>query len=247
MKSPWPRLVRLIAACLIGMAAPALSQSEAAKPQLVLIETDPWLMVVGSDSPEFALYDDGLVVFRRADGYFSVRLAPEEQASLFGRFTVAGLDEHYDAARATDQPTNIFIDFRGEKPAATLVYGSLRRPGTKDRLPEMLVSMYDAFHDFDHPRATAWLPDKIEVMVWPYEYAPEESIAWPTDWPGLDAEDTVARGEESFSIYLPSARFDELRAFLATRRQRGAVEIEGRKWAVSIRYPFPGEHRWIIQ
>ena len=32
-------------------------------PLIVLIERDPWLMVIGSDSPSFALYDDGTLIY----------------------------------------------------------------------------------------------------------------------------------------------------------------------------------------
>jgi len=35
------------------------------KPIVVLIETDPWLMVIGSDVPTFALYESGQIIYKK--------------------------------------------------------------------------------------------------------------------------------------------------------------------------------------
>ena len=81
-------------------------------------------------------------------------------------------------------------------------------------------------------------------MIWPYEYAPEASIVWPKNWPGLHDVSTVKRGD-SYSIFVPSADYAAVRHFLDTEKEKGAVEIGGKKWAVSIRMPFPGERSWM--
>lgn len=80
-------------------------------------------------------------------------------------------------------------------------------------------------------------------MLWPYEYAPDASIRWPMEWPGLDSPQASRRGD-SYSIYLPGKSLDDLRAFLGTRREKGAVEVGGKKWAASHRYVFPSEPTW---
>src|SRR5262249_23258055 len=98
--------------------------------------------------------------------------------------------------------------------------------------------------DIDEQRkakGSAWLPQKIEVMFWPYEYAPEESIVWPKDWPGLFAKDTRKRHEDSCSVYLDSEKLSKLRHFLSTEKNKGAVSIDGKKMATAYRYPFPWE------
>lgn len=81
-------------------------------------------------------------------------------------------------------------------------------------------------------------------MIWPYEYAPDRSIDWPADWPGLTSEHSVRRGN-AYSIFVPAADLERLIAFLGTRRERGAVQIGGRKWAASIRLPIPMERMWM--
>jgi hypothetical protein len=105
----------------------------------------------------------------------------------------------------------------------------------------------DALKRIDQERTrsgTPWLPPEIEVMLWPYEYAPEASIHWPADWPGLTAASTRRRGD-SFSVFVPSSKLSELLKFIASRKERGAVAIEGKKMAISFRFPFPGEQLWM--
>lgn len=35
------------------------------QPVVVLIETDPWLMVIGYDVPSFTIYENGQIIFRK--------------------------------------------------------------------------------------------------------------------------------------------------------------------------------------
>ena len=156
----------------------------------------------------------------------------------------------------TDLPeTRMYLDLDGAK-LATTIHG-LMRANTKlpayttfpsdregDRLPASVSELYDYLTQLDFPGATRWEPERVEVMVWDYSYAPEESISWPSEWPGLDAPSTVRRGD-SYSVFLPGTELPRLRELLRARRQRGAVEIDGRNWAVAIRYPFPGESVWL--
>ena len=38
---------------------------EYGQPIVVLVETDPWLMVIGSDVPTFALYENGQIITKK--------------------------------------------------------------------------------------------------------------------------------------------------------------------------------------
>jgi hypothetical protein len=92
-------------------------------------------------------------------------------------------------------------------------------------------------------RAKEWVPDLIEVMIWPYEYAPEKDLEWPNDWPGVGDAKTTIRGD-GYSLFLDKTRYRELHRLLSRRKQRQAVRINGKKWAVAMRFPFPNEHVW---
>lgn len=219
-----------------------------ALPKIVLIERDPWAMVIGSDSPTFALYDDGKAIYLTKAGYRSVDLSTAEMAALLAGVdapALPALARHYDAAAATDQPTEILAVYDGDKPAIISVYGSLKSPDIRKAVPAKIAAAYDRLTAFTHVGATDWLPEKIEVMIWPYDYAPEKSIVWPAGWPGLDSPDAVKRRDGAYSLFVPSAKLPELKRFLETRREKGAVEIGGKKWAVDLRLPFPGEQSWM--
>lgn len=200
-------------------------------------------MVVGSDSPRLALYEDGLVIYRTDSDFKSVKLSKHEVDQLQTSLDIDALAcvvGHYEAADGTDQATETIFIGRGDKLASISVYGAPIGP----KVPKAMTAAYQKLVKFDHPSARTWLPDKVEVIVWPYNYAPEASIIWPQEWPGLHSADTVKRGN-GFSIYLPAADYPRLVEFLKGRNEKGAVEIGGKKWAADVRFPFPREEMWM--
>ncbi|MBO9622650.1 MAG: hypothetical protein J7500_08050 [Sphingomonas sp.] len=161
----------------------------------------------------------------------------------FDRRELRNLSGRYEADDATDQPGNDLLIYDRDTPFYISVYGSLENQSVRLKLPEAVVVSFDRLIKFSSSNARAWLPSVVEVMVWPYEYAPDRSIFWPERWPGLKAPTTRKDGD-SYSIFLPSSELPALKAFLATRKEKGAVEIDGHKWAASIRLPFPHEALW---
>ncbi|RST31346.1 hypothetical protein HMF7854_11220 [Sphingomonas ginkgonis] len=151
---------------------------------------------------------------------------------------------HYDADTATDQPEENLLVYRGDKPTFISVYGSLKTPEVRSQVPAPIVTLYDTLKNVNLRPNAEWLPDRIEVMVWPYNYAPDASTKWPTNLPDLNDPRTIKRGD-SFSIYIPSSKLAEVRALLARRTEKGAIKINGKKWAASIRFPFPTERLWL--
>lgn len=218
-------------------------KGEGHQPLVVLLESNPWATVIGSDSPRLALYDDGLVIYRAEAAFKSVKLSGPEATKLQASLNVNALAcvlGHYEAEDATDQPTETIFIGRGGKLSPISVYGIPEGPA----VPAAMTAAYEKLVKFDHPAARTWHPEKVEVMVWPYDYAPEASIIWPKEWPGLDSPETVKRGD-SFSIYLPAADYPRLIEFLKGRNEKGAVKIGGKKWAADVRFPFPREEEWM--
>ncbi len=234
------------------------------KPIAVLVQTDPWLMVIGSDIPRVVLYDDGQVIFLKEDKnkrqvFFQKRLSADELASMKKKISSFGdyskLKRHYEIISATDQPeTRIYLDLGGQA-FVTSVYGleisdrkdpphsSSRAEQQHDALPKAIRDLHAYMTSLDFADAKPWVPQYIEVMIWGYDYAPDESIHWPKEWPGLESPSTLKRGN-SYSIFLPGNQLPKLLDFLKTQKEKGAVEIGGKKWAVSFRYTFPGEPVW---
>ena len=226
----------------------AARRSDVPGPLVVLLDSDPWATVIGSGSPTFALYEDGTVIQQTANGFSTTRLTDQELKRFLGRLNLQALSQSYgrfEAENATDQPDQDLLVYGDERPVFVSVYGSLKDNNIRARIPKEVNAAYDMLTQFKHPKSRAWLPENIEVMIWPYENAPEPSVRWPQEWPGLDDSKTVKRGDDSFSIFMPSQKLVELRAFLKRRNEKGAFEIDGQKWAASIRFPFPHEKLWM--
>ena len=229
------------------MALAAARNSSSPSPLIVALSSDPWLMVIGSDSPTFALYSDGTAIFRTRSGYHSTKLDRNQLDSFvqtFDRPDLAKLSGRYVAADATDQPDNSLLVYAGKAPFYITVYGSLEDELIRSKLPPPVMNAFDRLRSFSASNARPWLPNKVEVMVWPYEYAPDQSIVWPKQWPDLKDPTTRKRGD-SYSIFIPSSELPALKTLLASQKEKGAVKIDGKKWSASIRLPFPQEALWM--
>lgn len=216
-------------------------------PLIVLLSSDPWQMVIGSDSPAFALYSDGTVLFRRKDGYATTKLTPTDLSDLTRAFSdpsLRPLSGRYEATYDTDQPENDLLLYDRKVPLYVTVHGSLDDAEVRAKVPDAILAAFDRLRNFDSSRAQRWLPTKIEVMVSPYENAPNPSIIWLKRWPGLASPTTRRRGD-SYSIFIPSSELPNMRSFLSTKKEKGAVEIDGKKWSADIRMPFPHEELWM--
>jgi hypothetical protein len=237
--------------------------SESSVVDLILFERNPWRTVIGSDSPVFVHYSDGLTIFLSGKSYKSVRLSEEEGAELLSRFLSLGeLKPNYSFLQGidvTDLPA-IELYFRsvGELKRVT-VYGSLKMAavaaGTSvpnglienlvykggAAVPKALIENLLYLESYSHQGAIDWSPAYVELMVWPFEYAQEESIFWPEGFPDIDSFSTIKRGSSSYSIYLPYSMNQELMALLRTSKQGGALVMNGKKWAFDTRIPFPHE------
>jgi len=113
-------------------------------PVLVLVETDPWAMVLGADSPRFALYENGLAIYRIKDGFRQILLDGQRAADLRKAVNVgalACLNKHYSTAgEVTDQPSELLFFGRGGTLSSISVYGSIPASGEPTDLPLTNVS-----------------------------------------------------------------------------------------------------------
>lgn len=237
----------------------------ASAPVLVVLERNPWLMVIGSDSPTFASYDDGTVIYLKTtatqDELFLHRQISRAAQALRAivPYDLTKFADYYELSSWTDQPTTIIWT-----PKKTVsIYGRWRRTSVVDETssPEMKeiidreaklsaslpAEIRATLEKIDEERklpGVGWLPRQVEIMLWPYEYAPDDSTIWPKDWPALSTSNTVRRGN-SYSVFLPLAELPRLRELLTNRKEKGGILIEGKKMAVAYRFPFPKEAQWM--
>jgi len=213
-------------------------------PKIVLTEYNPWAMVIGSDSPTFVLYDSGIIIYKDFDinDIVSVKINSEEMVDFIKSLNLSDslflLPNYFSASDWTDQPSNeLVLNFDSLK--TIYIYGSLRNESeSREKTPTVLLDIFDKLINYNNNSADVWRPEKIEVMAWDYSYSPEEPVKWPDAWPDLNDKNTVDN-DGLYSIYLDSKYFDDFLNLINNLGEKQAVEIDGKKFAVSYRFPFP--------
>ena len=234
-----------------------------ARPLTILIESKPFL--VGADTPKVALYDDGTLIYlKKYDKmrYFYVKKILDGK-SLNELRKLLSLTDNFIKLKKIFNLTNITDLFTvriyisdGEKSKAVSVYGMIpettERPAMwvparlqkPDRLPEEFKKFYDIITNISYQDAEFWIPDYIEILIWPYGYeSDKEYLPWPGKWPSLSHPLTRKYGD-SYSLYIAGTELYNLKNFLSERKQGQAVLIDGKKWSISYRFVFPGEFIW---
>jgi hypothetical protein len=205
-------------------------------------------MVVGSDSPTFLLYENGTVIYLRDSAYVSTKLSPTEVESFvggLGRDNLVRLKDSYTISEWTDQPTSVLsvrTDDTNYKKIS--IYGDLRslRADSAEAipLPDELTRALRRVLKYNNANSSPWMPEYIEVMIWPFDYAKGKVADWPAKWPGIADKKTI-KHKNTYSIFIPESQYDELKKFMAQLKETQAVRIDNKKWAVSTRFPFPHE------
>jgi hypothetical protein len=219
---------------------------EYGKPLVVLLETNPWLMVIGSDSPSFVLYDNGVLIYSEIiDRKLFRKLVVFNQNEMNEFIEYLSIDESiYDldkeiiSSEWTDQPTNI-IYLNIMKMKKIMVYGRVETSNdVRNRTPDAFINLYDKIKHYRKENSFEWMPPKIEVMFWDYNYAPK-SRKWIEGFPDLNSQSTINRGGDSYSIFIEGDEYELFIKYFKEMGEKEAVEINGRKMAISYRIPFP--------
>jgi len=243
------RLTLILMSCFISNYGFAQQQwnEEYGEPLIILIETDPWLMVIGSDVPTIALYESGNVVYKRIEKdkmeYYSVKLDSEQTQQLILDLEITenliDLPDYVQASDWTDLPTNeLILNF--DTVIVKQVYGSLRNDNEdRKRTPTEFLTAYDNLIKYKNEKEERWLPDYIEIMLTDYSHSPEKPIMWPKEWPDLNDETTISWHEDLYSVYIPKTEFQKFIDLIYKLEEKQAVELNGKKFSISYRLPFP--------
>ncbi len=248
------RILGVFAMGLIPLSPMPQALGMPPQPLVLLYIRDPWRMVIGSDSPRFALYENGLVIYASGEkkpekAFLSKLLSPIELKELLTTLDLerrlVGLDgKKFSASSATDQPRNQLRYSINGQSREIEVYGPPhgRQPGDPgaESVPKPFLEIFDFLTLYHAKGAKPWLPPQIEVMIWPFDYSRETPQPWPKEWPGLDDPATRKRGNDSYSLFLDSRHFSAFLDLLRGMRSSQAVSIGDKKWAISYRIPFPG-------
>src|SRR5208337_4255165 len=218
------------------------------QPAVLFTEYNPWAMAIGSDMPTFALYKDGTVIYWQGDHskgkYVSAHLSSSQMGDLLKAARLDELQEvgaRYCLEDVTDLPTNV-LTVSGPQGYKTIeVYGVIRdlAQSTQTGLPVQLDTAFRTLLAFRATDAQDWRPPYFEVIVWPFTYA-KSSADWPAEFPGL-ADKNTKKTRDGYLLFLPIGKLDQYRKFAAGLTSKEAVKINGEKWTMSARFPFPHE------
>jgi hypothetical protein len=217
----------------------------------VLIEHNPWAMVIGADTPRVSLFADGTVIRLEPQGEKTAprlmvsQLTAAELAKVRSAVRPAAafwkLEKHYNVVPGvTDQMTTELVVYDGKRFNDVSVYGYSSVKDASDRVPAEFERLCKLLIALKPRHAVPWQPRWLEVMVWPYEHSPGAPLTWPAKWPNFKSRLAFPQKGEMCSLILPGSEERALREFLAGRGERQAVAIDGKKWSVEYRPVMPG-------
>ena len=214
------------------------------KPLVYLKETNPWLMVIGSDTPTFVIYENGQIIYKKVGNnsvkIYEVKLSKLDLEKTINSLSISDkfyqLSDNIEATNWEDQPQNIiYLDLHQKK--SVNVYGRLENNEARKKTPQEFLTIYDNIKSYENSNAKERVPPIIEVMFWDYNYAPK-SKPWLKNFPDLKSSTTKIHGD-MFSVFLNHSQFEEFKKFYKTLEEKQAVLINGKKMAISYRFPFP--------
>lgn len=249
-------LCNLLSLLLLGGAKPS-TPVEDARPVLVLYETNSLTFYPLSESPAFALYDNGEIIFTRKDAqgfdikYFHEKLEKEEFFDFIQKtdfdsiLEESGEDKSFSTA--TDQPDNYVYRFSSKNVWFYHYYGSLRSPTSKSRkeAPKRLVQLFDHLTQYAPLRGLQeWKPDRYELIAQCND-AKGSAAPWPSSLPDLKSPTTKKMDETISSLYLTQDQYQAFLVAQAKLKDGTNFRISGRSCMLVTRIPFPHENLWM--
>jgi hypothetical protein len=216
------------------------------KPLVVLLEINPWLMVMGSDSPSFVLYESGIIIYSEIIHeklFRKIVILNQDEMKKFIEYlsidkSIYKLKKEIISSDWTDQPTNIiYLNITQKK--IIMVYGYIEKDNEdRNRTPIAFINLYDKIKHYRNVNSDEWTPPKIEIMFWDYNYAPNKRD-WIKGFPDLNSPSTINRGGDFYSVFIDGDEYETFINYFREMGEKEAVEINGRKMSISYRIPFP--------
>jgi hypothetical protein len=131
-------ILLIILTLLCGITNGQQFNASYGKPIIVLKETDPWLMSIGSDIASFALYEKGQIIYKSVENkklkIYEVTLNQNELKKVIQSFSIPkslySLKENIIASDWTDQPSNeLYLNINKK----TISGGSLKKKKEKKK------------------------------------------------------------------------------------------------------------------
>lgn len=216
--------------------------------------SDPWAMFMGAEGPLFILYDSHKILYWKNGVYRITQATQQETDELISDFSlndtffnksrfINSVSPDFDTSTGEvmccDLPTYT-INYRKDTLNRITVLGSINNRANRKNIPDKFLFIHEFVTNFDDDKAITWIPNKIEVLLSDYSHSPDTPIKWPSEWPDLNSVDTRIQNGYATSIYLDKNYFSQLKKLLKKRREKQAIEINGKKYFVGYRFPIPG-------
>ena len=236
------------------------------KPLAVVIERSSWSMVTNSETPKLVLYEDGTIIYEaKSSGFFPSYKKVQLNRSRLNKLkqSIGPTDEfiklksYYGLGSSYDLPTIDVYLSNNCKSKAVSVYGASINSGKLSILAQNLKAKSLFPKEFGRvvtllsnsllaKSSTDWYPDQLEIIIWPYDNSPIEPKIWPKGWPDTNSSSAFARGNSSYSLFMPFYMKNEIFNYFAELKYNQAILIDGKKWAYFVRAVFPCESQWLM-
>lgn len=230
-------------------------------PVLVLEEHGGWdsSRYPATDTPTFALYDDGLVLFVDGVGerarVLQAHLSPAQVDRIVrdAHAKLAGLPDLIAGSGASDQPSvTIRVQTRG--PTRTIVaWGMDRAGGATDAgrsIPAAFVELHATLLGFRTDGAEPWVPDEIAIRLHPRDGGDETAAQWPravplppegaSEPPPRTHPDGRVMARTSLRYHIDGRLEDAVLDALAELGELPTVRWQGKIWTIHVSRVVPG-------
>lgn len=263
------RLILIVSLCFLPLAMTGCTSPRKVRPGepyvgpqplLTCIERNPWKTALGSDTPYFALYDDGQVIYlhRTREGqhvYVTTKISSDQLKALLKDFELTDdfydLEDEYVVVLGTGQPKTVFYLSDGKRSKLVTVYGpvwdrythrlaDVERWRGPDKLPPGLARLCVKTREYRNDEATLWVPKYLEILVRRNVFGRLPSD-WPQRWPRIEDEMVWNHGDLT-SVFVSGVELEKAQDYA---QQHAEVFRTGLgAWVSTIRYVFPNEPSW---
>lgn len=222
--------------------------SQKARPLLTVIHCNHDARFLTSDLPEFVLYENGLVIYKKVSS-----------VSIYDTTLMCVNLQKKEVDLIMDKMSLVFqnssIDTFQNK---SYVYGDLAILNAWDKnnnykhykaifdiFPEkkgiyyVFEMMYNFAIEYENKDAIKWKPQKVEVLLVKYKETKRKKNNYPDFFPSLSSKEVEKRNEALYSFFIDKSHLNELYTISKKRIFHNKVIYE-----IQLRTYIPSEKYW---
>lgn len=179
-------MLRLLWSFVISCSLLVGCTAEPDEPLLALYKRNPWLMVIGSDSPVFSYYPDGTVIFLNAEGRYYTANIDGTPAEAMLQSLMAAMQPREKSVRMSmysDQPRYEFVIRDGNAQKTAGIYGDFDQASLDAERQQRQVYFEERCINSDVGRNCTQLSQQLEEQpILPADLADLWTFAMSGNW-----------------------------------------------------------------